>query len=101
MPTETALLRSDEIVLEGLWLLSEGKVVSDDVSERIGFLVTRSLVKVVADRSGWETLYRDPRDNRLWGLTYPESPQHGGGPPKLVLLPPEVAESKYGVAVGL
>ncbi len=28
-------------------------------------------------------LYRDPADNRLWELSYPNSALHGGGPPML------------------
>ena len=39
--------------------------------------------KVATDSSGWDILYKDPRDGRFWELTYPDSSFHGGGPPRL------------------
>ena len=42
-------------------------------------------------------LYRDPNDNRLWELIYPQSEMHGGGPPELRNLTFNEARQKYDV----
>ena len=65
-------------------------------SRRIHYLVTHRLARLGTDASGWETLYRDPRDNRLWEHTYPQSGMHGGGPPALHVISPQAAAAKYG-----
>ena len=46
--------------------------------------------------SVWDTLFRDPRDGRLWEKIYPMSEMHGGGPPTLRLLPESDVVQKYG-----
>lgn len=76
-------LKSDEIVLVGSWKMDDGKVVADEVCQRIEKLITNCLKKVAVDKTGWEILYRDSNDNRYWLLTYPNSDWHGGGPPTL------------------
>ena len=73
-----------------------GNVVADDTAERIEWLATHVLEKIAIDASGWDTLFRDPSDDRLWELTYPESWQHGGGPPRLAVLSKGEAAEKYG-----
>ncbi len=78
--------------------MSEGKLVEDETCQRITKLVTAYLAKLGEDLSGWETLYRDPKDGRFWELTHPQSEMHGGGPPELRWVPPEVALQKYGQA---
>jgi hypothetical protein len=90
-----ALLRSDETVLVGRWEATPAGVVADEVAKRIKSLVAYSLVKVATDDSGWDTLYRDPNDQRFWELTYPQSEMHGGGPPKLEHITTENALRKY------
>ena len=89
-------LQPNEIVVTGNWVvLKNGSVVSDDACRRIEWLVEMQLERLAADPSGWETLYRDPRDGRLWEYTYPQSGMHGGGPPQLLVISPEVAATKY------
>jgi hypothetical protein len=75
----------------------DGQVVADPVSRRIDELVADELVKCGSADSGWSTLYRDPSDGRYWELTYPNSGWHGGGPPALTCIDPEVVRRKYGL----
>ncbi len=91
-------LAPDEAVLKGAWLSRSGKTIEDDVSQRIKWLIRTSLKRRANDASGWDTLYEDPRDGRLWELVYPRSEMHGGGPPLLQIVTPEVARTKYGIA---
>lgn len=88
-----------EMLLTGQWLVLEGRVVADETCTRIDEL-TRSYLKGLGrDASGWDALYQDPGDRRLWELTYPESHMHGGGPPQLRCMTLEEATKKYGSAV--
>ena len=50
---------------------------------RAAQLTAMKLVKLASRAGGWISLYRDPEDNRLWELSYPQSEMHGGGPPLL------------------
>jgi hypothetical protein len=90
------MIASNETRLTGKWLTSEGKTVEDETCQRVTKLVNVYLVKLGDDPSGWETLYRDPKDGRLWELTYPQSEMHGGGPPELRYLSQLEAAQKYG-----
>ena len=74
-------------------------VQSDAVTRRIEALVRNSLVRVGVTAGGWDTLYRDPSDGRLWEHIYPQSDRHGGGPPSLVVIAPLDAALKYGAVV--
>jgi Immunity protein 27 len=47
------------------------------------------------DSSGWNTLYRDPRTNEFWEVTYPHGEMHGGGPRKLSQMSLEEVRAKY------
>jgi hypothetical protein len=89
----TSPLRHDESALIGRWEETPHGVVADDVTKRIQSLVANSLVKIAG--GGWETLYRDPNDQRLWELTYPHSGWHGGGPPALLNVTLDYASRKY------
>jgi len=91
-------LQPDEMVLTGAWILDGSTVVGDEVSRRIEWLVDSRLDQLAT--TGWETLYRDPRDGRLWERTYPKSEMHGGGPPELRALSPEDASPRYRVVLG-
>jgi hypothetical protein len=90
-------LCKNETELRGTWLARDGRVVADAACKRIEWLTKNRLEKIGADSSGWDVLYRDPRDGRWWELTYPQSHRHGGGPPMLVAIPGATAQSKYGV----
>ncbi len=91
-------LLPDETDLTGQWRLDAGKMVADDTCRRIQELITKQLVKVAVDSSGWHTLYRDPQDSRLWEHSYPQGEMQGGGPPKLSCISAERAKTAFGLA---
>jgi hypothetical protein len=91
-------LHPDETDLRGRWLVKEGRVEGDTVCERIEELIRRVLTKLGNDPSGWDTLYQDPRDGRLWERTYPQGELHGGGPPRLTVISEADARVKYDFA---
>jgi hypothetical protein len=84
-----------ETSLIGQWVLSNGKVIADDVCQRIEYLIDKIFVRVATDSSGWFTLYKDPLDGRYWELSYPYSDQSGGGAPSLKVLEWNDAMKKY------
>jgi len=88
-----------ETDLFGAWLTKREKVVADPICQRIEWLISQHLVQLGADSSGWDELYRDPDDGRLWELTWPQSEMHGGGPPRLTCLTIDAARGKYGAVV--
>jgi len=90
-------LQPHETELKGRWIAEDGRVRGDAICERIKWLTQSYLVQVAYSRDGggWETLFRDPGDGRLWERTYPQSEVHGGGPPRLSLLTPEQAAVRY------
>lgn len=88
--TETAII--------GSWVISDGGVRADNNVMRIEELRKSHLTEVARSPDGWETLFRDPSDDRLWELTYPTSEMHGGGPPALIVIPAEAAAKKYGLS---
>ena len=90
-------LQPDEMVLTGKWLVEGSSVVADHVCQRIELLVKSRLEHLATEHSGWDTLYRDPVDGRLWETTYPQGEMHGGGPPQLSVVSPETAAAKYHV----
>lgn len=82
--------------LIGEWSVVGGKLVPNEACFRIDYLINHALQRIGTDESGWDILYRDPKDGRLWELTYPQSHMHGGGPPKLTLMSASQANEKYG-----
>ncbi len=88
-------IESNETILKGSWVFKDGSMTNDSVSQRIENLITKYLIKIGEDNSGWNKLYRDPEDNRYWELTYPESESHGGGAPQLEFLSEQQAKNKY------
>lgn len=88
LPTET--------YLTGKWLSKDGRVVSDETCARIEELTRTHLRELGRDASGWDALFIDPADGRLWELVYPESGLHGGGAPELRYVSAEQAREKYG-----
>jgi hypothetical protein len=89
-------LQRDENFLRGQWITIKGEVIADETAKRIQHLVSCHLREIGRDASGWDALYRDPDDGRLWELTYPDSEAHGGGPPQLRTMTAEEAKTKYG-----
>lgn len=88
-------IKKDEIEIVGKWLLKDNKVIEDENSKRIHFLIDEYFQKVSESESGWEILYQDPNDKRYWELKYLNSDLHGGGPPSLFHLPQRAAIEKY------
>ena len=86
-------LEPEETDLRCEWEVVDGKVIGNDVCDRIDLLVSQYLVEVAG--RGWETLYQDPYDGRYWELTYPQGEMHGGGPARLTYLPDGRARVKY------
>jgi hypothetical protein len=72
-------LQPGEDELIGSWVETEDGVQADDVERRIRTLVTTSLERLAGSDDGWQALYRDPGDGRLWVHAYPLE-LHGGGP---------------------
>jgi Immunity protein 27 len=95
MLPDTTALRPEEELLIGRWVELPSGVGPDETAKRIDVLIELFLVRVAIDASGWDGLYRDPADGRLWEVTYPESELNGGGPPKLECVSREYAADKY------
>lgn len=89
-------LEPHERDLVGAWKLVDGTLAADTTAKRIERLIKNFLIELGADPSGWDVLYRDPSDGRLWEVTYPQSESEGGGPPRLTHLSLDEAAKKYG-----
>ena len=96
MNAEFADLAPGERLLDGAWTNGPGSA-HDEVDRRIFWLVTRRLTLLGVAEGGWRQLYRDPRDGRVWELTFPRGSLHGGGPRRLENVAPLVAADRYGV----
>ena len=92
-------MNPDENEIVGEWVLDGTKVRKDAAAERIEALTSGVLEKLAdgKEAGGWETLYRDPTDGRLWERTFPKGHMHGGGPPRLAVIAADTARRKYGV----
>lgn len=90
-----AAIRPEETMIVGSWVVEDGQVRDDAASRRIRQLVSAHLVELGRDPSGWETLYRDTTDGRLWELTYPQGEMQGGGPPLLRVVSAAESRAKY------
>jgi len=88
-------LSTSETLIEGKWVTSGSEVIKDSSCERIEWLISTILKSISTDESGWETLFQDPKDKRLWVLFYPQSELHGGGPPSLRLISEKEAKLKF------
>lgn len=92
-------LERDEQLLAGSWIATDEGLIPDAVDQRIFWLVSRRLLVRGQANGGWDQLYVDPRDGRLWELTFPEGSLFGGGPRRLACMGVETAIAKYGPAV--
>ena len=88
-------LQPHETRLTGAWLVTPHGVKGDEACNRIAELLKEQLKELARDASGWDALYRDTRDGRLWELIYPHGEMHGGGPPELICLSDTEARRKY------
>ncbi|MFZ1222484.1 MAG: Imm27 family immunity protein [Dokdonella sp.] len=93
-------LQPAETDLVGDWVLGNKGLQADETTKRIEWLTSSALEKISDSPQwgAWETLFRDPDDERLWERTYPKGEMHGGGPPTLKNISPAQARAKYGIA---
>lgn len=89
-------IRADETAIICEWSLVDGRMVGNEACARIRELRDSHLLRLGADASGWDTLYIDPDDRRLWELIHPRSGMQGGGPPALFVISGDDARRKYG-----
>jgi hypothetical protein len=75
-----------------------GEVSGDAADERIRWLAINRLEALGTTSAGWDWLFRDPRDGRLWELTFPEGSLHGSGPRRLRSISAEEALARYAFA---
>jgi hypothetical protein len=90
-------LEHTETDLVGKWISAHGRIVGDEIENRIELLIKEHLRKIaVSPTAGaWETLYQDPSDGRYWELTYPQGEMQGGGPRRLTAIAAQAARAKY------
>ncbi len=82
-------------VLVGKWSLQDGKIVGNDVCEQIQTLIREELDELARSADGWSILFIDNASSVHWELSYPNSGQHGGGPPMLTQVSFEKVKHKY------
>jgi len=90
-------INPEETLLIGSWKMSDGKVIGDEVCQRIEYLKANYLRKIPVETVDWETLYQDPNDNRYWIITFFHSEWHGGGPPSLKTITQTEVTEKFGL----
>jgi hypothetical protein len=76
-------LQKHEAGIVGGWIYENSKMLADDNTLRIQWLVGHYLLKTSTEDGGWTNNYQDPEDGRYWQHSYPKSYMHGGGPPML------------------
>lgn len=76
----------NETEIIGQYLLVNNELVVNENVERVYNLINNNLKFLSVDESGWDALYIDESDLRLWERIYLESHLHGGGPPSLFLI---------------
>jgi hypothetical protein len=91
-------LAPDEFLLLGEWLDGVTGVIGDAVENRIKWLTQHRLIARSTASDGWDWLFLDPQDGRLWELTFPTVSLHGSGPRQLAVITREAAAAKYGAA---
>ena len=91
------MLGSEETELIGRWNTERGEIIADPVCDRISALISDHLIEIGKCQSGWNTLFRDPVDGRLWERVYPQAELHGGGPPTLRVVDASKAQLDYGL----
>ena len=89
-------LRPDETVLVGSWVQDGTDTVADAICERIDWLVNTCLKRLGDSEDGWQSVYVDPADGRLWARTYPQGETHGGGPATLTCITGDEARKVIG-----
>ncbi len=78
---------------ESVILKAHETFVDNDL--RIKFLKEHFLEKITDSKDGWETLWKDRKDGRLWEESRAFSNVHGGGYQLLHNIPEGTAKIKY------
>jgi hypothetical protein len=91
----------EEAELTGKWLFENGKVVGDEIEQRIWELVKNRFTRLADREGGWVILHQDPVDGSFWELSFPQGELHGGGPRRLTRLTENQVQDLYpGVTAG-
>src|SRR6185437_9775580 len=90
----------DQVLISGGWESAGSRMVPDAALLRIRDMISTKLERIADAAGGWETLFRDRADGRLWERFYPHGEMHGGGPESLRRIDVDSAERKYGVKLG-
>ena len=88
-------LAPTEHELAGQWIETDDGPRGDEIEQRIAWLVSHRLDAMDRSADGWDWLFRDPRDGRLWELTFPLGSLHGRGPRLLRHVSAAEAAAKY------
>jgi hypothetical protein len=89
----------DQVLISGGWERVGSRMVADHALQRIHEMIATKLEKIADAGGGWETLFRDRTDGRLWERFYPQSEMQGGGPESLRSIDSTEAAQKYGIAI--
>jgi hypothetical protein len=73
-------------------------IAPDEVDARIQRLVNNYLQRLGSANEGWDVLFRDFQDGRLWEMTFPHGEMHGGGPRSLREIAESIARQKYHIS---
>jgi hypothetical protein len=88
-------IQKDEVLIVGNWIMVDGRAMSDDNELRIKELIEEDLRYLATSSDGWERLYTDPADGRLWEQTCLHGEMQGGGPQTLRCIGNVIAREKY------
>jgi Immunity protein 27 len=91
---------NDESLISGGWERVGDHMVPDATLLRIREMIVSKLERMADAEGGWETLFRDRTNGRLWERFYPLGEMHGGGPESLRRIELNAAEQKYGSSWG-
>lgn len=96
MTSKSHLINKEEKEIIGSWAMRGERVIKDSGCQRVEWLIENHLTFISHDKSGWNALYYDPIDNRLWECIYLHGEMHGGGAPSLRLVDKEYIDENYG-----
>ena len=93
-------INPNETLIVGSWVMAGGRMIADSEVQHIRTLVADELERVAIAPSGWESLYKNPRDGRYWEMFFPHSEMHGGDPEALRVVDLRSVQEKYGISDG-
>ena len=74
-----------------------GSLVPDSICKRIDWLINNYLEQIAVNSDNWSALYKEPSNENYWGLSYPQSHMHGGGPPMLRRISKDHVNKMYNI----